>query len=277
MGGVVGILFTLSGVAVLLGMLAELRDTTLAVLVSLLLLGTPFYLEYGVSQSADVPLSLYILSTVALMCLHSKRAPGRLGLLVLAGFMAGCAGWTKNEGLLFIVATATALLLPVVVRPWQTLGRFAAFFAGLLAPLAVILWFKLAVAPQNDLMENRQYTELVEKLFSPSRHVTILENFSSTFWSFGNWMIHPAIFLLVFIALRGIDRATVRSFGWIGGVFVFAVVLAGYYAVYVLTPIDLQLHLDSSLPRLFLQLWPALLLLAGLAARSAIDTGASAG
>ena len=44
------------------------------------------------------------LSSLALLCLYSERAPGESGLLVLAGFMAGCAGWTKNEGLLFISA-----------------------------------------------------------------------------------------------------------------------------------------------------------------------------
>ena len=45
-------------------------------------------------------------------------------------------------------------------------------------------------------------------------------------------------------------------------------VLAGYYAVYILTPMDLQWHLDSSLERLLMHFWPSALLLAGLAARN---------
>jgi hypothetical protein len=270
MGGVVGMLFTLAGVGLLLGVLANVRDMTLAVLISLLLLGTPFYLEYGVSQAADIPLSLYILSTVALIYLHSKHTPRGFGLPGVAGFLAGCAGWTKNEGFLFIVVIGTILLVRVLAQPRHTWRVFSAFLGGLLAPLAVTLWFKLTVAPRNDLMENRGYAELVAKLVNVARHVTILENFSSTFWSFGNWMIHPVI-LLVFIALRGVDRETVRGFGWIAGVAALSMVLAGYYAVYLLTPIDLQTHLDSSLPRLFLQLWPTTLLLTGLAARRELD------
>jgi hypothetical protein len=44
--------------------------------------------------------------------------------------------------------------------------------------------------------------------------------------------------------------------------------LAGYYATYVISPYDLRWHLNSSLGRLLLQLWPSVLLLVGLAARS---------
>ena len=42
----------------------------------------------------------------------------------------------------------------------------------------------------------------------------------------------------------------------------------GYYAVYVLTPKDLVWHLDTSVTRLWLQLWPSLLFLLFFAAAS---------
>jgi hypothetical protein len=44
-----------------------------------------------------------------------------------------------------------------------------------------------------------------------------------------------------------------------GGAFailVLALMLAGYVLVYVVTPLDLPWHLQWSLPRLILQLWP---------------------
>jgi hypothetical protein len=44
--------------------------------------------------------------------------------------------------------------------------------------------------------------------------------------------------------------------------------LAGYYAIFVISPYPLRWHLNSSLGRLLLQLWPSVLLLVGLAARS---------
>jgi len=42
--------------------------------------------------------------------------------------------------------------------------------------------------------------------------------------------------------------------------------LAGYFAVYVLTPLDLHYHLTTSLNRLFLQLWPGAIFLVFMAA-----------
>lgn len=267
-GGIVGMFFTLAGVAVLVGILIELRDTTLAVLTGLLLLGTPFYLEYGVSQSADVPLSLYVLSAIGLLCLQSMRAPDSLGLAALSGFLAGCAGWTKNEGLLFIAVMSAFLLLRAVVRRKQGLRNLLAFAAGALAPLVLIGWFKLSVAPQNDIFGNRHSSEVVQKLLDPARHSVIRAAFWTTFCNFGEWLIHPAIVLLALIAVRGVDPKMLRSSGWIGGACALGAVLLGYYTIYVITPMNLDWHLMSSLPRLFLQLWPASLLLASLAART---------
>ena len=72
-GSLLGIMFTLSGVAVLLSTLSQLRDIQLALLMALVLIGTPYYLERGVSQYADVPLAVFTISTIALICLHLER------------------------------------------------------------------------------------------------------------------------------------------------------------------------------------------------------------
>src|SRR5262249_35413932 len=40
---------------------------------------------------------------------------------------------------------------------------------------------------------------------------------------------------------------------------IVAMMLAGYYAAYSFTPIELQYHLETSLNRLLLQLWPTVL------------------
>jgi hypothetical protein len=41
--------------------------------------------------------------------------------------------------------------------------------------------------------------------------------------------------------------------------------LAGYFAVYLITPYDIYWHLRFSLTRLFLQLWPSMIFLFFLA------------
>ena len=60
------------------------------------------------------------------------------------------------------------------------------------------------------------------------------------------------------------DRRMLLNTGWIQGVFICATVLIGYGAIYLITPLNVQGHIDSSLPRLYLHLWRAFLLLTGM-------------
>jgi hypothetical protein len=281
-GGWLGSIFTLSGVAILLATLHELRNVRVAMLMALVLLGTPFYLEYGAAQSADVPLSVFMVGTIALLCIYSQRAPSERGLLVLAGFLAGCAGWTKNEGLLFLGAISIAVGVPIVavalggagLTRWaQVQGRlsltgqrFAAFFSGLLLPLAVIVFFKLTIAGPSELTWNRHYPEVVEKIMSVERYGAILSSFGRTLWTFGEWAINPVIPLALFLGFSAIDRGTLRNWGFATGAATLAIVFAGYFATYLIAPYELHWILSGSNSRLFLHLWPSSLLLAGLLA-----------
>ena len=81
-------------------------------------------------------------------------------MLVLAGFTAGCASWTKNEGMLFVGATSLALLIPVLWKGRDALRHFAAFLAGTALPLALVLWFKRVVATPSDIFGGRHYGEI---------------------------------------------------------------------------------------------------------------------
>jgi hypothetical protein len=69
----------------------------------------------------------------------------------------------------------------------------------------------------------------------------------------------------LFILYRGIDRRAVQNPGYLTGLMTLGIMVAGYYMAYVVTPQDLAWHLDSSINRLLLHLWPSALLLTGLA------------
>ena len=83
--------------------------------------------------------------------------------------------------------------------PGRALRRFAAFSIGLIPPLAVIVCFKLAVAPPNDLIANQSYHETIQKIFDVSRHAAILEYLGLTLWSFGAWKLQPMIPVFAFL------------------------------------------------------------------------------
>jgi hypothetical protein len=48
---------------------------------------------------------------------------------------------------------------------------------------------------------------------------------------------------------------------------ILLVVLSGYFWIYVITPIELNLHLGSSLDRLLMHLWPSAIFVIALVAR----------
>jgi Dolichyl-phosphate-mannose-protein mannosyltransferase len=267
LGGLLGLMFPLVAIAVLGTTLAELRGSSAGILVAFTLLTTSLYMVLSTHQEADVPLSAFNLCTVALIYLYFERAPAPKGLLILAGFLAGCAAWTKNEGILFLVATSSALVLPVLWKPRATLHRFGLFLMGVALPLAVLAYFKIAIAPGNYLVQGRQFSDLVDKVMTLDRHAVTFRFFLSTAWSFGKWTIHPIIPLLAFLVWRGFDRPEIGTFRWRTAAGIILIVLVGYYWIYVITPIELPVHLESSLSRLLVHVWPSVILMIGLAAK----------
>ena len=79
-------------------------------LVALLVLATPSFLSWAPLQVADIPIGLYMLATVVLLQFADAWPEVRRPMMVLAGLTAGFAAWTKNEGLLFIIAVLAGYL-----------------------------------------------------------------------------------------------------------------------------------------------------------------------
>jgi hypothetical protein len=186
--------------------------------------------------------------------------------LALAGVAAGFAAWTKNEGLLFLFAflvsqfASTAWARPTVSGE-SRLNAVRELAVPLLAMapfLLLIAWFKHSVAP-GDLFSSPD--SMIHKILSPTRYWTILQWYVKEFFRFGNWVIPTTVLLLALgflIPRSGIrrDETAFRS-----PILPLALTLAGYFAIYVITPNDLYWHLRFSLNRLFLQVWPSTLFL----------------
>jgi Dolichyl-phosphate-mannose-protein mannosyltransferase len=266
-GAWLGIVLGLCSIALLALTLAELRSPILGTLMGLTLLGTPNYVDASASQYADVPIGFFFLACLALIALYFERGsdPPSLRMLSAAGFFAGCAGWTKNEGLLFIIAAAAALSLPVLRERRETLRRLAYFGAGLAVPLLVIITFKLTNHVSNNVVAYEPGK--LQKALMIDRHVMILKYFGRFAFSFGNWSWSPYIPVIAFILLIGVQRPVFRSYAWRTIVSIIILVSLGYYFVYLTTPLSLQWHIETSMYRLLLQLWPSLLLVAGMICR----------
>jgi hypothetical protein len=268
-GGTLGVVLSLASVAVLGLTLAELRSRTLGALVALTLICTPSYLNWASSQYADVPLGFYFLSSLALISFYFERSgdPQASRILGLAGFLAGCAAWTKNEGILLVIGAGTALSMSAFRKPAETWQRIRVFSMGGALPLAVLLFFKLTNTVGNYVVAYHEGK--LQKVLDLSRHATILRYVGHNIVSFGAWSLSPLLPLLAFILLIGVHRPIFASDGWRTIATAMLIVVAGYYFVYLTTPIDLKWHIETSMDRLFIQLWPSILLIAGLMCKPA--------
>jgi hypothetical protein len=268
----VGLVFTLATAGLLGAVVAALRNATQGLLAALVLLGTRWFLMIGFWQLADVPLAFFMLAAVGLLCLHDRAGQGGL---ILAGMMAGFAAWTKNEGLLFL-----ACLLParLAVRGfavgWKdALREMPPLLLGLLPVALLLAYFKVCLAPPNDLVAGQGAQATLSRLTDPARYGMIARAFRDDFLT----TIGPGavvVLALAFVLLGRAPRAARRAAAL--PLLVLVLMLLGYFAVYLTTPHDLAWHLTSSLHRLYIQLWPLALMGYFLAVATPEET-ASAG
>jgi len=279
---VIGLVFTFCTVGLLCAALWLLRGRSCALLGGLALLSTPAFIDLGTWQYADVPLSFFLLATVVFLCLRDERAGSSPGLLALAGVAAGFAAWTKNEGVLFLCAIVLALAWHMGRERSRKMssqgfeGRRVStipLLAALTPVLVVIIYFKRFVAPPGDLFSDP--ASMLHKVLEPARYWAVIKWYATEFFRFGHWLAIPGTLLLVgFYFAVAKEQHARRGPGFRAAVVGLALTLAGYFAVYLITPLDIYWHLRFSLDRLFLQVWPAVIFLFFLSVRAGEQSAA---
>lgn len=257
--------FTFGSVGLMYSGVSLFKGKRNGVLAVVFLIATSLFIVTGANQNADAPLAFYILSVVVLLALHEHVSPSHTGFLVLAGVFSGFAGWTKNEGLLYIAAFIFARIVFLVFRRrrlWKECGReLLAIGKGLLPVLAVVIYFKKAIAPAGEFFQLNAQT--MEKLFDIDRYLIILREFFKE-WFLGTNGLPVILILFVFLA----GRATVKYYKktLITGGLILLFANCGLMLIYVITPYPLEWHLLTSLNRLVFQMVPALIFIVSLAA-----------
>jgi hypothetical protein len=261
-----GFLFLGMVFALLAGALSILRGLTAALLAGFVLLVSTSFLFLATMQYADLPLSFYYLAALALLMLGSAKPAAAPLCLALSGTFASFAAWTKNEGVPFVVL----LLLCVVAVEWRALGLRPAlasakrYVLGAAPVLALVACFKLFLAPAADPLLRQSAAQVAHKLADPGRYAQIGKALAFQVYHFGLPSSHPLLLLAILaLALRfRIDQPHARALR--ASALALALVFASYCGVYVITTNDLAWHLDTSLARLYGQVWPGVLLLAFL-------------
>lgn len=152
-----------------------------------------------------------------------------------------------------------------------------AMLTGVLPVLAVLACFKLAVAPADYYLlagtstsgPMRYFLEpgtISQKLADASRYGLIAKTMAKEIARFGGRAIGITPFLALYVLLVGAYKKSIRAVE--SSILVLILLLAGYFAVYVTTPLNLAFQLQTSLSRLLLQLWPSAVFLFFMATSS---------
>ncbi len=253
----IAFLFALGTTGVLGSALGALRGKIHALVAGTLLVGTASFAALTAALYGDVPLSFYILATIALLSLEARH-PENLRFSVLAGLMAGFAAWTRNEGIFFVAAVIVARAIALLrFRGGKLPGpQLVRLTLGLAAPLAVVIFFKLRVGRPSDYFSVPAST-VVKHLADPARWIVTLEGLVVQIFNFGRFLIPIALALalywyLVRFRVDARDRASLATAG-----IALGLTLATELLVDIMYVNNLPLEISSSFERILLQLWPA--------------------
>ena len=253
---IIAICFVYLTAGLLVSAVFMLRGRYQGLLAGLVLLGTPYYLIIGISQLADIPLGFFILATLVLISFQDRMS-GSPGISLLAGIMAGFACWTKNEGLLFLLTVIIARLAIIFFDADRKnkVGQMTCFVAGIAPILLILLYYKVHFAPSNDIFAGQEIQPVIGRLMDLSRYVQI----TKALLVFANQTIPVASLLIIYPFYAGIQLENNSKKAVITLLIILFLMCSGYFAIYVISPYNLGWHLETSLPRLLMQLWPSVI------------------
>ena len=241
------LIFILATIGLLYAAVAMGKDREQGMLAAIVISSLTVIAGVGATQYADLPLAYFFLATGALLYLYTIRQ--ETGLLILAGLMAGLSGWTKNEGLTFMIICLLAIFV-LSIKERRNLVTY--LLSGMILPVLVILLFK-TITPPNDLFVNK--AQSLQQLFEASRYALISSSLVSTLYSFGSW---PVSFVLIFAGYALLMRAnsTAREGQIWLPVSILLLQFVCYFVIYLITPLNLANQLKNSLDRLLFHLLP---------------------
>ena len=215
------------------------------------------------AQTADLPMAMFMVASLAMLRQDDAaawRQPGRArSALFLAGALAGLSAWTKNEGALFVAASG-CLVVWVVVRHgrWQDAG----WWIGGVAPMAAFVgYFKLVLLPVvPEYVAGTTGAGLMGQMISSDRHAAVLALLLPMWLSWGGPLARGCLPVAMAAAL--LLSLVPHGRSGRGTLAVVAVMMAGYYIVYLLTPLNVSWMVATSSERLVMQVWPALVMAA---------------
>jgi hypothetical protein len=236
----------LSGLSIVLLLFFHIKTFSFsknAWLALLILTLTPSFSQFAASQYADTTLALFILIPFIIIDWMRDTNKNAKGMYLLLGFIVGSATWVKNEGLVFCGIFLLAFLFQNIRNPK---GLYWTFI-GLIIPAFTIVAFKIHFAPENDLVVAGIENSFYDKIFSLDRYLIILSWFAK--YTIKDSLVFALLFLIALIRFR--VKASMA-------LAVMVLMYLSYMSILLVTPHEINWHVQFSLDRLNHQLTPLL-------------------
>ncbi len=231
----------------------KISNNFFAFTAGLILLSTPAFVTHGASQFSDNLLGLQLLIVFGLLNEISKKYSKII--MFSLGLCASILIWIKNEGWLMFVGMSFFVLF-YNRKSWRR--NLISFSIGALPFLITVLYQKYFIAPQNDLFIQQSLSDLTHKIFDLSRYLTVINELYLHLSEFQGLNSNSLILILLMICpLIIIANIQKKNYLFLISFILFLFILSGYLSIYIITPHNLINHINSSLNRLLLQLWPS--------------------
>ncbi len=231
---------------------AKKLDLKPAWLPALFLISAPHWAGLCSSQYADAIVAYFSLAGVVFLYFAVKDSLPSAALT--AGAVLGMGTFVKSEGCLMFVAAGLGLSAALILRRRDPgCGRILrAFAVGASVFLAISLLFRMTARGSDEMIS---YSHLTGWFACPDKWQRIAmiarawwaEVFIDNHWSY-NWGILFLIYLASIKKLARPENLLVTVFLWAAHL--------GYAGIYCMTKLDLNYHLNTSLDRLVVHLFP---------------------
>lgn len=243
---IVSALFTYSIPGILFFALLKIKGFRVACIATILVC-SPWLANFGSFLMSDIPLAVfYLISGIFIaLYLHSSHSK----MLIFVGLAAGLATWTKNDGIPFVFVITIVIVFIAIQRKENKV--FSDFILGLILPLTMVGIYKIFLAESGNIVSTESTTLL--RLADFSRFQIVLNHFAKTTSSYGDSPIGYFWVLFLLTLIIGINIRRLSTY------YLFFIVIfqySIYFAVYMITPLDLQWHLNTSMFRVLTHLAP---------------------
>mgnify|MGYP000855935328 CR=1 FL=1 len=256
----IGLGFTIATVVLLVGALWLLKSMNQGLVAGICLLSVKMFVVNGADQYNDVPLAFYLVSSIVSISFFLVNEKITLKPLILSGVFLGILIWTKNDAQLASASLVISTFI-VFVCYYKVISFYDLFVLLITSfPFFVMLSdFKINVAPlKNAYVSVDYWPRISSQLLELNRYWIILQRFITEFFTFHRWGYFVP-FLVLYSLVKGFDVEKNLKPIILTSFMTVLMIVAGYFFVYVITPQELVVHLDTSLNRLFIHILPTLL------------------